>query len=79
MNIFVIIILVVILGSLAFGMYYMIKDGANKSNRMVKALTWRIGLSIGLFALLILGYLTGLLQPHGIVPQQPPSQQEVTK
>jgi hypothetical protein len=38
----------------------------------VKALTFRIGLSIGLFILLLLGYAAGLLQPHGLRPGQRP-------
>jgi hypothetical protein len=32
---------------------------------MVKALTWRIGLSVGLFVLLMLAYYQGWISPHG--------------
>jgi hypothetical protein len=42
--------------------------GAGDSRRMVRALTWRIGLSIALFVLLMLAWYTGLIQPHGIDP-----------
>jgi hypothetical protein len=31
----------------------------------VRALTWRIGLSVALFLLLLLGWYLGLIQPHG--------------
>lgn len=63
----VILVLIFILGSLFQGMYYLAKDdGKNDKTRVVKALTVRIVLSFVLFSLLILGYLTGLLQPHGI-------------
>jgi hypothetical protein len=31
---------------------------------MVKALTWRIGLSVGLFVLLIVGYYLGWITPQ---------------
>ena len=36
--------------------------------RTVKALTWRIGLSLVAFAILMIGAATGLIQPHGIMP-----------
>ncbi len=38
--------------------------------KLVRSLTWRIGLSVALFALLWVFYLTGLIRPHGIVPSQ---------
>jgi len=63
----VILVLIFILVSLFQGMYYLAKDdGKNDRTRVVKALTVRIVLSFVLFSLLILGYLTGLLQPHGV-------------
>lgn len=42
------------------------RDGSPKSNRMVKALAWRVGLSIALFAFILLAYLFGWIQPTGI-------------
>jgi hypothetical protein len=49
----------------------------------VKALTFRIGLSILLFLLLLLGYRLGFLHPHGLrpgspvaAPSKPPSSEE---
>ena len=33
---------------------------------MAKSLTWRIGLSVGLILLVILGILAGWIQPHGL-------------
>ena len=33
---------------------------------MVQALTVRISLSVALFALLLVGYHFGLIQPHGV-------------
>ncbi len=64
-KIIVIALLVSIVGSLASGLLFLVKDKGH-SDRTVKALTWRIGLSLIAFALLIVGYLTGLIQPHGI-------------
>lgn len=63
---------VVIVGFLAFivfnlgaGLYYMMRDKGG-SDRTLKALTWRIGLSVLLFVLLMLGFATGIIEPHGI-------------
>lgn len=62
----VILILVFIVFSLGEGMYFLAKDdGEITKTRVVRALTIRIVLSLCLFALLILGYVFGLLQPHG--------------
>jgi len=48
-------------------MYYMMKD-KGKSDRAVKALTWRIGISVTLFILLFIGAATGVIEPHGVTP-----------
>ena len=62
-KIIVILILIAILGSLGTGLFYMMKDSRD-SDRMVKALTWRIALSLILFAFLIGGYYVGWFQPN---------------
>ena len=60
----VILVLVFILASLFQGMYYLAKDdGRRDRTRVVRALTLRIVLSLLLFAILIIGYLTGLIEP----------------
>lgn len=63
---------VIIVGFLAFivfnlgaGLYYMMRDRGG-SDRTLNALTWRIGLSVALFLLLMLGFATGIIEPHGI-------------
>lgn len=61
----ILLILVAILASLGSALFYLYKD-PGRSPRTVKALTLRIGLSIGLFFLLLLLYRIGLIQPHGI-------------
>ncbi len=38
----------------------------DKSDKMLKALTWRIGLSVGIFVLLLIGQAMGLITPHGL-------------
>ena len=63
----VILVLVFIVFSLGQGMYFLTKDdGDTDKTRVVRALTVRITLSLILFGLLILGYFSGLLQPHGL-------------
>ena len=63
----VILVLGFIVFSLGQGMYFLAKDdGDTDKTRVVRALTIRITLSLILFGLLILGYFTGLLQPHGL-------------
>lgn len=62
-KIIVILILIAILGSLGTGLFYMMKDSGD-SDRMVKALTWRIALSLVLFAFLMGGYYVGWFQPN---------------
>ncbi len=58
-------VLIVILYNLGAGLYYMMVD-KGKTDRTVKSLSWRIGLSVGLIALVILGIFTGVIKPHGI-------------
>jgi succinate dehydrogenase/fumarate reductase cytochrome b subunit len=57
--------LVVIVYNLGAGLYYMMVD-KGQTNRTVKALTWRIGLSVTLILLIMLGIYTGVIKPHGI-------------
>lgn len=76
-NIFIVLILLAILGSLASGLIFLIKDNG-QSERMVKALTVRIGLSVFLFLILMLGIYTGVIKPHGIYPNAPNAQQQGT-
>lgn len=61
----VIAMLLGIVLSLGSALRHMVREPGG-SKRMVRALSWRIGLSIALFVLLFVGYATGLIQPHGI-------------
>lgn len=58
-------ILLLILASLGSGLVFMIRD-QGRGPRAVKALTMRIALSVGLFFLLLLAYVAGLINPHGL-------------
>ncbi len=57
--------LAVILYNLGAGLYYMLVDKGT-SKRTVNALTRRIGFSVALIALVIVGIATGVVQPHGV-------------
>ena len=61
----IIAFLVAILYNLGSGLYYMMVDKSEK-DRMVRSLTWRIGLSVALILLVILGIWTGVIKPHGL-------------
>ena len=61
----IIAFIILIIWNLGAGLYYMMVD-KGKTNRTVNALSWRIGLSVLLIALLFLGSITGVIKPHGI-------------
>jgi succinate dehydrogenase/fumarate reductase cytochrome b subunit len=66
-KIIVVLLLVAIVVSLGSGLVFLLRDNGD-GKRTVKALTWRIGLSLLAFATLFVGYYAGLIQPHGIGP-----------
>ena len=61
----IILFLLAILYNLGAGLYYMLSD-KGRSDRTVNALTRRIGLSVLLFVLLLLGMWAGVITPHGV-------------
>ena len=61
----IIVFLFIILYCLGSGLFYLVKDTSH-SNRVAKALTWRIGLSLLLFILLFIAYGLGWIHPHQI-------------
>ena len=65
-KIIVIAIFLGIIFSLGNALYYMVKDGGN-SSRSARALTVRIGVSVALFALLLVLGATGVIEPHGVI------------
>ena len=64
-KIFILSLLVVVLVSLGTALVAMAQG--DKSDKMLKALTWRIGLSATIFILLLIGQATGLITPHGLL------------
>lgn len=58
-----------ILGALAMAGVFMLREGRGgkpRSGNMVRALAVRIGLSILLFAFILLSYWLGWIQPTGV-------------
>ncbi|MFO1205873.1 MAG: twin transmembrane helix small protein [Burkholderiales bacterium] len=64
-KIIVLALVALIFVSLASGLYYLIKDQGT-SERTVKALTWRVALSVALFVLLMAGYYFGFIPKTGL-------------
>jgi hypothetical protein len=64
-KVFIVLFLLSIVYALGSALYFLITDKSN-STRIVKALTWRIGLSFVLFILLLVMYWLGWIEPHGV-------------
>ncbi|MDP3560314.1 MAG: twin transmembrane helix small protein [Legionellaceae bacterium] len=54
-----------ILFALSSGLIALVRDDGS-SNRTVRALSWRIGLSLTLFILLLLAAVFGWIHPHAL-------------
>ncbi len=64
-TIVIVLIFIGILASLGSALVHLVR-GRGRSERTAKALTVRIGMSIGLFVLLFLLWWAGLIRPHGM-------------
>lgn len=64
-KIVVIVMLVLIFASLFSGLVFLYRD-KGRGTRTAKALTWRIGLSITLFLMLMAGFYFGIIPPQGL-------------
>jgi hypothetical protein len=64
----VIVMLVLILISLGRALFLLTSRKPEDGAKMVKALAWRIGLSVALFVLLIVAYYNGWIVPQHAVP-----------
>ncbi|RZU99241.1 twin transmembrane helix small protein [Spiribacter vilamensis] len=59
----ILLTLFVIVASLGSGLFYLIRD-RGESRRTLNALTLRITLSIVLFVLILIGFVTGAISPN---------------
>lgn len=64
---FLIAFLVAIMISLGSGLFFLMRDTGDQK-RTVRALTWRVALSIAMIIFLVVAYWQGWLHPHGIRP-----------
>ena len=64
----VLALLVLILISLGKALYHLSSAREDDGKKMVTALSWRIGLSVALFLLLIVAYYKGWIVPQQVVP-----------
>lgn len=69
MKILIALAFLLIVGSLASALVFMMRDGRDgkpKTSNMVRALALRVGLSIALFLCILLSYWMGWIQPTGV-------------
>ncbi len=69
MKIIILLAFIAIFISLGSALVFMMRDKSG-SNRMVNALTWRIGLSVLLFLFILFSWWMGWIEPTGITLQQ---------
>ena len=65
-KIIIVTMLFIVIGSLASAMFHQVKGEGRSSDKVLKSLSWRIGLSVLIFILLLVGQATGLITAHGI-------------
>jgi hypothetical protein len=70
-KILVIAVFIGILAALGSALYQLSRKGGD-SKKMIRALAIRVGLSIGLFLLLMILWYFGIITPHGLPVQASP-------
>lgn len=68
-KVLIVLAMAAVLFSLFRSLYFLATE--KDSKRTVKNLSWRIGLSILLFVLIIVGIFTGYIEPHGLPTVDP--------
>ncbi len=71
-KVFIIGVFLAILYTLASSFYYLVTDQGD-GDRAVRRLSWRVGLSLGLLALLWAGFQFGVIEPQGVNPVRYPA------
>jgi hypothetical protein len=65
MKILILLVFLGILASLGSALVHLVR-GDRQTDGMVRALSWRIGLSVLLFIVLLLAWRAGLISPHDV-------------
>jgi len=79
-KIFFVIAFIIIIFSLGSALFHLVnRKEQEHSNKTVKALTFRIGLSLVLFIMMYIAYATGLIKPEGIGARMQMLKQEQSK
>ncbi len=65
--------LAAILYTLASSFYFLVKDQGEDSDRTVRRLSWRVGLSMFLLIALWVGFQFGWIEPQGVNPVRYPT------
>ena len=61
----IVVVMLIILCALISSLIFLVRD-KGKTERTVKALTWRIGLSLSLFVFLFLAFKFHWIAPHNL-------------
>lgn len=64
----VILCLLAIVASMASALLFLLRGGEGGSSRMLRALTIRVAISVGLFVFLMASYKFGLIGPQSVGP-----------
>lgn len=59
----VVLAMLAIVFSLFSGAFFLVRDGSS-SRRVVRALTWRISLSVALFVIILVLVFSGVIEPN---------------
>jgi hypothetical protein len=62
----IILFVLIIIYALGSALYYLGRGKKSDEMRLVKALAWRIALSLSLFILLFVAYGLGWIKPHSL-------------
>jgi len=65
METIIFVLLIGIIASLITALFHLTRKKDNPK-QMVKALTMRIAISLALFLIILIGLISGIIQPHGI-------------
>ncbi len=68
-KILIVVAFLAVLYNLGAALFHMMTD-KGQSSKMARSLTWRIGLSVALILLVVLGIFTGVIEPHGVIVGQ---------